>query len=126
MSTHSAIIVKIGDDKFIGSYCHFDGYLSGVGQTLLLDYKDLDKVTALINLGELRCIGSGITKAKGTEAYHRDCGEEFSAPAFGQNENEVLDGLSGGVEFVYVFKDGDWYHNGEKLTQEMIDYKPFA
>ncbi len=121
MSTHSAIIAKLSDDKYIGVYCHFDGYLSGVGQTLFLHYKDLEKVTSLINLGELRAIGEGITKEEGTQAYHRDIKEEFSPPSFGQNEKEVLDGLSGSEEYIYVFKDGNWYYKDKQLTQEIIN-----
>ena len=38
MSTHATIWIKNSNDTFTGIYCHFDGYLSGVGDTLLKHY----------------------------------------------------------------------------------------
>lgn len=45
MSTRSAIIRKTEDGSYEGIYCHFDGYLAGVGKTLQEHY-----LQAVINL----------------------------------------------------------------------------
>lgn len=54
MSTRSAIAwydpaLKTG----MSVYCHFDGYPSGVGRTLLDYYNDEDRVKRLVSLGDL-------------------------------------------------------------------------
>lgn len=39
MSTRSVVAFKTPDGRFIGRYCHFDGYPSGVGKTLFDAYR---------------------------------------------------------------------------------------
>ncbi len=58
MSTHSAIIIKTGPKEYKGIYCHFDGYLSGVGLILLTHYKTKTKVLELLELGDLHSLGA--------------------------------------------------------------------
>ena len=56
MSTRSHIGIKIGDKvKYI--YCHSDGYLSYNGVYLNLFFRTPERVNALINLGDISCIG---------------------------------------------------------------------
>ena len=38
-------------------YCHFDGYIAGVGKTLLNHYTDPEKVNDLMRLGDLSSLG---------------------------------------------------------------------
>lgn len=48
--------IKIPSKNYIGVYCHFDGYLEGVGKELITKFNTYDKVLNLICLGDLSCI----------------------------------------------------------------------
>lgn len=84
MSTNALIIMQTATG-YRGIYCHFDGYPSGVGKTLMTDYTDPKKVKALINLGAISYLKPSIEKPDGhsfehpvegyTVAYHRDRNE---------------------------------------------------
>lgn len=60
MGTRSNIIVFCSDGKFKRIYCHWDGYLSGVGATLAMHWNNQNKAEALINLGDLSSLGEEI------------------------------------------------------------------
>lgn len=63
MSTHSriGIVRQVGSASKVESiYCHFDGYLTQVGEKLLTHWSDLDKLNELIALGDLSCLGTVI------------------------------------------------------------------
>ena len=88
MSTRS-IIAATTDGVTRSIYCHSDGYLEGVGATLLRSYTDGAKIDALLALGDISVLGDRVVpnddeadhcferRAKGvTVAYGRDRGEE--------------------------------------------------
>ena len=60
MATRSVIGYIQEDDSYIGCYCHYDGYPSGVGRTLMkMNSEDIKAmVTAGIMWGGIRCINS--------------------------------------------------------------------
>jgi len=124
MSTRSAIITKT-ENGYRGIYCHFDGYLSGVGKTLKEHYKDVSKVKDLIDLGFISCLGEEIVPRgnnhsyehpeKGvTIAYARDMGEEKIEAFCGKTAEEVSKKI-GHNGYVYVFENGEWFCNGQKF-----------
>ena len=49
MSTRTAIFKEQENGTFKGIYCHHDGYLEGVGYTLLKHYQDPEKTQKLID-----------------------------------------------------------------------------
>ena len=62
MSTHSSISLARYDDMskrwtVDTIYCHFDGYLDGVGKILREHWSDTKKVEELIQLGDLSSLG---------------------------------------------------------------------
>ena len=65
MATRSRIAIETTDtsgNKVIKSiYCHFDGYPSGVGKTLMENYQAREKVEALISLGDISFIKEEVT-----------------------------------------------------------------
>lgn len=111
MSTRSAIIHKTATG-FAGIYCHFDGYPSGVGAELLENWKDSDKVSELISLGDISSLGSDAQK---TTAYMRDRDETGCEPKIGVT-SEAVAKMIGHNGHVYVFENGSWTHNGEELA----------
>lgn len=127
MSTRSAIIMKEPDGAgFAGIYCHFDGYESGVGKTLLEHYSDPAKVAALIALGDISCLGERV-EPKGrhsydeaedgtTVAYMRDRGEKGLAAKRAPTASRVAQKI-GHNGYIYVFDGNGWTCNGMPLAE---------
>lgn len=124
MSTRSTISIKNQDGTFTGIYCHFDGYPSGVGVTLLEKYQDENKIRELIALGDISVLGEEVNP-KGshsysspesgvTIAYGRDRGETGTDP-------QTTDTWQDNQSYNYLFDDGKWYVDGELLTQKVVD-----
>lgn len=59
MSTNCSIAIqgKINNKQVKYIYCHWDGYIEGVGKTLYKHYQDRSKVEELIKLGSLSTLG---------------------------------------------------------------------
>jgi hypothetical protein len=92
MSTRS-IIGKVNEDGTISAvYCHFDGYLQGVGTTLAEHYQDAAKVDALIALGDLSRLGNEIGEAHDfdTPTYNLPAGHPMRGwcRAYGRDRHE--------------------------------------
>ena len=118
MSTRSLICKETPDNKYLGIYCHFDGYPEYVGKTLIKYYADSDKVEKLLALGDLSSLGERLAPEANENhdfynpidgiciAYHRDRDEEL-CPA---REIQVKDARKDYfAEFIYVFcLDGKW------------------
>lgn len=108
MSTRSNIGIENPDGTITAIYCHFDGYVNGVGKTLYEYYNDIDKVKELIALGDISALGYTIDD---TIAYHRDREEDFHQYHFEDiqdySENAAFD-----IDYIYLYKDGEWNVNG--------------
>jgi hypothetical protein len=136
MSTRSLIGVMHGD-KCKAVYCHFDGYLSGVGRMLLENY-DSAKANNLVALGDISMLEENILMSKDSEHsfdnpepgvtvfYGRDRGEVGIEYKVFQDYDEMLDFCDRCVlEFYYIMKDDVWYvadyHNRELrvLSEEL-------
>lgn len=118
MGTRSTIWIQNADGTFEGIYCHWDGYIDGVGATLAHHYTSEEKVRLLISLGVI----SSLKKYTGhwqsanslnhtfdqpmkdvTVAYHRDRGEDLDI----LKESSQVDTIQ--EEYNYVFVNGTWY-----------------
>lgn len=86
MSTRCLIGRKVGNNKVEYIYCHHDGYLDGVGETLKNYYTTRDKIDKLMALGDLSALGKVAESNKDQWDYskvnydlcaaYRDRGEE--------------------------------------------------
>jgi len=105
MATRSRIAIENEDGSVKSIYCHFDGYLSGVGKTLFNHY-DKEKLEKLIELGDISSLENS---TENTIAYHRNRGEDLHFKTF-PNVEELFDyGFESGIEYVYCLtKDGIW------------------
>lgn len=137
MATRSTIWINLGnegsenkDDKFRGIYCHFDGYLEGVGETLLNHYNDIEKINKLIDLGSISSLSEHVETDQPHSfdkplegvvvAYARDRGEDLNVfEVYGlENTNQY------GEVYNYVFDGNDWklYEDGLlKDLKELLD-----
>jgi hypothetical protein len=85
MGTRSTIALEFADGSVSQVYCHWDGYLEGVGAQLVSDYSDPFDLQELIDGGDMSSIGQPYT-ARGEELnirryqdideYFDDCQQE--------------------------------------------------
>jgi hypothetical protein len=107
MSTRSSIAVQHADGSVSAVYCHFDGYLEGVGAELVSKHDSQDAAEALVSLGDLSSV------CKEVRAYHRDRGEPFAdvAPKRYRDMAQYLALVSehiGDNGYRYIYSDGAW------------------
>ena len=110
MSTNSTIQIKRKDGTMTSIYCHWDGYIEGVGVTLQLAYNTAEKVEKLLDLGDLsilRYYTENNNPDKACVAYHRDMGESFKQSG-------------GDRQFVYTFDEEEsvWYVEEEQYIRD--------
>ena len=120
MSTNSTIKIKRTDGTETAIYCHYDGYIEGVGTTLQLAYNTAEKVEELLKLGDLSTLGYYPNPKEGEEhsfegkrqenvcvAYHRDRGEDFRQS-------------NGMCEYIYTFDEAEavWYVEEEHSVRD--------
>jgi hypothetical protein len=126
MGTRSRIGVMHGD-KVKSIYCHWDGYLEGVGDTLLKHY-DSAKANHIVALGDMSSLQASIGEkhafskhdVPGIEHrvhndewctfYGRDRGEKGTEHKVNHTFAEFLEQCDlCGAEYYYIMKDGVWY-----------------
>ena len=136
MATRSTITIQLGENEFKQIYCHWGGYPSNNGRTLLDHYNSREEVTELIELGDLSILAENLAPRKGQihtfdkpikgvcVAYGRDRDEDniearfFTTMADSQCE-----------EYNYIFTlendwfvfEGDNFKNNFLLTEEMCE-----
>jgi hypothetical protein len=116
MATRSYIGVRNLDASVDYIYCHFDGYPSHNGNILTQHYQDMDKVNALMKLGDLSSLGQEIGEQQNFDtprlsrswclAYGRDRGEKFDVSVKNGDFLQLTTDQS--VDYVYIF-DGDYW-----------------
>ena len=116
MATRSYIGVRNTDGTVDYTYCHFDGYPEHNGKILTENYTSMDKVKALMELGDLSILGGEIGEKqdfnnRSTQnsnwclAYGRDRGEKNVSVKTG-DYNKLIKDQS--VDYVYIF-DGEYW-----------------
>lgn len=116
MSTRSLIGIK--DNKGITSvYCHFDGYLDGVGITLLKYYDTEEKIYELLEKGDMSSLGEYIGTC---EFYYQRGEDDVDAQTIPADVPNIKDayyksGQNRWADYVYLFEDGKWYYAREAL-----------
>lgn len=100
MST-CTIMIELPDNKMIGVDCYWDGYVDGVGKTLLENYTDRDKVEKLLQGGDINTLRDSVAETSYTESG------EFHPPRFIMQEELEL---AFAPVFNYLYKlDNKWY-----------------
>jgi hypothetical protein len=105
MSTRSRIAIENESGIVNSIYCHFDGYIDGVGKRLFNHY-DKEKLQKLIELGDISSLGESTID---TVAYCRDRGEDLHSTFYLNVEGLFELGFESGAEYVYCLnRDGIW------------------
>lgn len=117
MATRSTIAMVLPNGTIQSVYCHWDGYLEGVGQTLAENYNK-KKTTQLLATGDVSSLGDFVghkhdfnraSKVKSTTFYGRDRGDTGIES---RNHASVQEWLKFReyVEFFYLLQGKDWYY----------------
>ena len=102
MSTRSNIGYKIKDGRNAGKYafvyCHFDGYLEGVGKNLKSNYNSYEDIVALVQAGDMSTPGKPYTSR----------GEDYNdlKLRITDNINETFQ-----QAYAYIFKDDKFIYS---------------
>lgn len=124
MGTRSTIALEFADGSVSQVYCHWDGYLSGVGAQLESDYSDPFALQELIDGGDMSCIGEPYT-ARG-ESIEDTCArryqniDEYFAECQQEEYDYILRCVDGkAVWFVRCYStDGEWVTMEEAAQRE--------
>ena len=98
-------------------YCHYDGYLSGVGEELNKYFKNYDDVLMMILAGDCSYIEGGVA------CHYTSKGEDWAS-----NRPEQRMHARRHEDYLYVFKDGNWKIpvNDEMIDIEYIDAEGYC
>lgn len=119
MATRSRIGLMLENGTIKHSYCHWDGYPTGVGKTLVEHYSNIEKVKELLTFGDMSFLAPNITpngfhnfdnpEKDVTLFYNRDRGEMNDVDSVTTSMNEYLSAkYSSGIDYLYLLKDGNW------------------
>lgn len=127
MSTRSAIGIKYDDNKYMGIYCHYDGYLENNGIKLNTSYKEKNKVESLMALGNLISLGHILSLPRiqfkdfmdkaYCKQYSRHVKTSFCDP-YGdedekclifKSEKDFVCGIDGAYNYLFDTTDNQWY-----------------
>lgn len=119
MGTRCEIGIVKDDGSIESIFCHYDGYISGVGATLLEFYNTKEKVVALMKCGHLCGLG-----ACPSECIREDWSTNVPnyyfkklSKAFYENGSDD-NGIGRNFEYLYFFKDGKWMVSYMKRTRD--------
>lgn len=116
MATRSTISLMNADGSIQTVYCHWDGYLEGVGKVLLENYNTREAVEKLISGGDISSLGTYVSDEKepfdrvldGPDytVFYSFRGEDSPAKTFSSLEDYEANHQS--EEFDYIFNDNMW------------------
>jgi hypothetical protein len=122
MSTRCNIAIEDPKTKKVKViYVHCDGYPYGVGKTLV-DYWDQPEFASqLFDHGDASYLGASIEECS---FYARDWDREIDPAKEYRDEWMYMDAMKGDVfiEYIYIFKDGEWYVSTQKSTKVKDGY----
>ena len=112
MGTRARIGIQFDDKSVLSVYHHWDGYPSWLGRILKTHYNTKEKVSSLVDGGDMSCCW---TKQRWDQKeeddnygpqYYSQRGEECP-PRLDKNLDEYL-ADNGGEEYAYMFTNRGW------------------
>lgn len=92
-------------DKYIGIYCHWDGYPEGVGAALKKNFNDYEKALNLAVGGFCSVISTEDIKRYAT----RDREEwKYIKPLQADTAEKLIRNLGNWAEYAYIFENNKW------------------
>ncbi len=129
MATRSTIAIEYADGSVSQVYCHWDGYLDGVGDQLAMDYTDPFALDAeVIMPGDMSCIGEPYTQRgeryEDLKPRRYQNFDEYVAECQQEEYDYILRPVEGkGVWFVRCWAtEGKWVTLEEAAKAEQEEY----
>ena len=97
-----AILLK---DKYIGIYCHWDGYPEGVGAGLEKNFNDYEKALNLTLGGFCSVIIEDKIKRYATRKSEE---WKYIKPQQADTAKKLISTVGDWAEYAYIFEDGKW------------------
>lgn len=121
--TSCSIGIKDADGKVRTIHLNADGYPAHAGVMLVMHYNTVERVEALLKLGELSQLDKFLAPPEGvphswakpadgvTVAYHRDRGEKLTPAKRYASANTYLKNAIGdfGASYAYLYDSGKWF-----------------
>ena len=109
MATRSRIGLRLKEDSILSVYHHWDGYPQWLGVTLQKKFNTKEKVSELIDGGDISCCDSDsdwdLNKIDNHVQYYNDRGEK-TEPRLDLNQEDFF---ANGEEYAYIFEpNGKW------------------
>lgn len=119
MSTRSEIAIQNADGSISSIYCHWDGYLEGVGSTLNKHYGSYRLGLSIIEQNDCSSLGETIEESC---FYNTWRNEDTKSKKF-DNEYHFMKAFADDIfaEYIYLFKDNAWYVSECKLVDNPSD-----
>ena len=119
MATRSRIGLQLSDGSILSVYHHWDGYPEWLGRILTTHYNTKDKVTELIDGGDMSvCWTKERWTGKELAPYVKQIieVEEYGPQYYSQRGEDCPprldshwgDFINNGEEYGYIFKNGEW------------------
>lgn len=87
MGTRSAIGYKTAEGKIRAKYSHYDGYVAGVGKTLIEHYQAARKIAQMVELGDQSFLAEEIFPKGKTHSFNKP--EEGVTVFYGRDRGET-------------------------------------
>ena len=100
MATRSRIGIQLADDSILSVYHHWDGYPEWLGRILKTHYNSKEKVSELIDGGDMSSCFGDDKQPEYYSARGEDCPPRL--------DKSLSDFVNEGEEYGYVFKNGKW------------------
>ena len=122
MATRSRIGLLIGDESVVSVYHHRDGYPQWLGVHLRQNYTTKEKISELLDGGDISCIDSdtnwNLEQCEPHVQYYNDrC--ENTEPRLDMTVEDYLDN---GEEYAYLFENNEWVcYDLHKTKPQRVD-----
>jgi hypothetical protein len=122
MATRSAIAIFDKEKNIIKSiYCHYDGYLEGVGEILKENYNNLEIINKLIELGDIPFLAKHLEEL---EPYNDVEAGQLKYKVFDSIDNYTNYLIDSPLDFGYLYKDDKWFYLEIDEIVEFDIYNP--
>ena len=102
MATRSRIGIELKDGSILSAYHHWDGYPEWLGRILTTHYNTKEKVSELIDGGDMSSCWNDDKEAEYYSARGENCPPRL--------DSDIVEYLlpNNSEEFAYVFRKGEW------------------
>ena len=119
MGTQAMIgIYNKSDGSVTASYCHYDGYVDGVGRTLFDHYNTMYDVEIVAKGGYISSLENDYLVSRKSAAHHDE------ATLFSSVEEYLVKGENyAGADYLYLFDGNAWFFTStcDKLGFEEVE-----